>query len=154
MFDVDYIRPQDLDEALDFVNERGSDTTILAGGTDVMIDMRSGTLQNKYLLDISRLSDLREIKIKDAELTIGAAVGVHAGGDFAVLDLSRGVDLIGPSVPEAAEDRIYSAALGLDDAGTGLSSNPEEPCSCYYILATVMKHSFTTSYLASPSSVK
>ena len=47
MFDVDYIRPQDLGEALDFVNERGPDTTILAGGTDVMIDMRSGTLQNK-----------------------------------------------------------------------------------------------------------
>ena len=76
MFDVDYIRPQDLDEALDFVNERGPDTTILAGGTDVMIDMRSGTLQNKYLLDISRLSDLREIKIKDAELTIGTAVTI------------------------------------------------------------------------------
>ena len=76
MFDVDYIRPQDLSKALDFVNERGSDTTILAGGTDVMIDMRSGTLQSKYLLDISRLSDLREIKTKDTELTIGAAVTI------------------------------------------------------------------------------
>lgn len=76
MFDVDYIRPQNLGEALDFVNGRGTDTTILAGGTDVMIDMRSGTLQPKYLLDISRLSDLREIKIKDTGLTIGAAVTI------------------------------------------------------------------------------
>ena len=76
MFDVDYIRPQDLDEALDFVNERGPDTTILAGGTDVMIDMRSGTLQSKYLLDISRLSDLCEIKIQDTGLIIGAAVTI------------------------------------------------------------------------------
>ncbi len=76
MFDVDYIRPQDLGEALDFVSERGPDTAILAGGTDVMIDMRSGTLQPKYLLDISRLSDLRQIKIEDTGLTIGAAVTI------------------------------------------------------------------------------
>ncbi len=76
MFDVDYIRPQDLGEALDFIKVHGADTTILAGGTDVMIDMRSGTLQRKYLLDISRLTALREIKIRDAELTIGAAVTI------------------------------------------------------------------------------
>ena len=51
-------------------------------------------------------------------------VAEAAGGDLAVLDLSRGVDLIGPSIPEAAEDRIYSAALGLDDGGTGRGDNP------------------------------
>jgi CO/xanthine dehydrogenase FAD-binding subunit len=77
MFDVGYVRPESLSRALDFVRERGPDTAILAGGTDVMIDMRSGTLQCKYLLDISRLSDLREIKIADAELTIGAAVTIN-----------------------------------------------------------------------------
>ena len=80
MFDVDYIRPQNLSEALDFVHERGPDTAILAGGTDVMIDMRAGTLQRKYLLDISRLSVLREIKIRDSELTIGAAVTISEIG--------------------------------------------------------------------------
>jgi CO/xanthine dehydrogenase FAD-binding subunit len=76
MFDVDYIRPQDLGEALDFIKEHGPDTTILAGGTDVMIDMRSGTLQSQYLLDISRLPALREIEIRDTGLTIGAAVTI------------------------------------------------------------------------------
>jgi CO/xanthine dehydrogenase FAD-binding subunit len=76
MFDVDYIRPQDLGEALDFIKEHGPETTILAGGTDVMIDMRAGNLQSKYLLDISRLSALREIKIRDTELSIGAAVTI------------------------------------------------------------------------------
>jgi CO/xanthine dehydrogenase FAD-binding subunit len=76
MFDVDYIRPQDLGEALNFVKEHGPDTTILAGGTDVMIDIRSGTSQSKYLLDISRLSALREIEIRGNELTIGAAVTI------------------------------------------------------------------------------
>ena len=76
MFDVAYIRPQALGEALDFIHEHGPDTTLLAGGTDVMIDMRSGTLQSKYLLDISRLSALREIEIQQNGLTIGAAVTI------------------------------------------------------------------------------
>ena len=77
MFDVDHIRPQDLEEALNFISEHGPDTTILAGGTDVMIDMRSGVLQNKYLLDISRLSAMREIEVRENELTIGASVTIN-----------------------------------------------------------------------------
>jgi CO/xanthine dehydrogenase FAD-binding subunit len=76
MFDIDYIRPLNIGEALGFLEEYGPDTTILAGGTDVMIDMRSGTLQSKYLLDISRLSALHEIEIRETGLTIGAAVTI------------------------------------------------------------------------------
>ena len=77
MFDIDYIRPQDLDEALNFLSGHGPDTTILYGGTDVMIDMRSGTLHSKYLLDISRLSVMREIEVRDNKLTIGASVTIN-----------------------------------------------------------------------------
>ena len=77
MLNVDYIRPQDLGEALDFIREHGPDTTILAGGSDVMIDIRSGALQPKHLLDVSRLSELRKIEIRDTELTIGAAVTIN-----------------------------------------------------------------------------
>jgi CO/xanthine dehydrogenase FAD-binding subunit len=77
MCDIDYIRPQDLDQALDFLSDHGPDTTILAGGTDVMIDTRSGTLQSKYLLDVSRLSAMREIEVRDNELTIGASVTIN-----------------------------------------------------------------------------
>ncbi|MGD1974076.1 MAG: FAD binding domain-containing protein [Desulfobacterales bacterium] len=99
MFDVDYIRPQDLGEALDFVSERGPDTAILAGGTDVMIDMRAGTLQPKYLLDISRLADLRQIKVEDTGLTIGAAVTISEIGSS---------DLVGRYAPalQKATDRF------------------------------------------------
>jgi CO/xanthine dehydrogenase FAD-binding subunit len=97
MFDVDYIRPQDLDEALDFITEYGPDTTILAGGTDVMIDMRAGTLQSKYLLDISRLSALREIKIGDTELTIGAAVTISE------INTSEIIERHAPALQKAAD---------------------------------------------------
>jgi len=80
MVDVDYIRPQNLKEALDFLGDNGPDTSILAGGTDVMIDMRSGELQCRYLLDVSRLSEMRAIDIKDGELRIGAGVTISEIG--------------------------------------------------------------------------
>lgn len=76
MFDVEYIRPGDLGEALEFLNDHGENTKILAGGTDIMVDLRSGDLQTECLLDVSRLDDLRKIEVKDAEVTVGAAVTI------------------------------------------------------------------------------
>jgi len=74
MFDIGYTRPESLDEALDFLNRHGSQTALLAGGTDVLVDLKSGELQKKYLLDISRLEALRGIRITDEGLSVGAAV--------------------------------------------------------------------------------
>jgi len=76
MFDIDFIRPQTLPEALAFLSQNAPDTTILAGGTDVMIDMRAGELNRRYLLDVSRLVELRQIDITDGELAIGAAITI------------------------------------------------------------------------------
>ncbi|MCX5862632.1 MAG: xanthine dehydrogenase family protein subunit M [Deltaproteobacteria bacterium] len=69
-----YIRPQSLQEALDFLGERGPDTTVLAGGTDLMIAIRRGDITNKYVLDVSRLEELRKVEIVDGRLFTGAAL--------------------------------------------------------------------------------
>ena len=59
MYDVDYYRPPTLADALSFLNENARDTAILGGGTDVMVDMRSGELNRKYLLEVGRLEEAR-----------------------------------------------------------------------------------------------
>ena len=97
MFDVEYIRPEGLTEALTFLNDHGPDTTILAGGTDVMIDMRSGDLQSKYLLDVSRLPELKKIEIKDEELIIGAGVTISE------IHTSETIDRFAPTLRKAAD---------------------------------------------------
>jgi CO/xanthine dehydrogenase FAD-binding subunit len=86
MFDVDYIRPQNLGKALGFLEEYGPDTTILAGGTDVMIDMRAGVLKSRYLLDVSRLPELRAIKFDNGELNIGAGVTITEIGQSEIIE--------------------------------------------------------------------
>lgn len=76
MFDVDYIRAANLEDALDFLNANGAETKILAGGTDIIVDMRSGDLKTRFLLDVSRLDALKKIEIQNGQLTIGAAVTI------------------------------------------------------------------------------
>jgi CO/xanthine dehydrogenase FAD-binding subunit len=86
MFNVDYIRPQSLSEALAFLSENAPDTTILAGGTDVMIDMRAGELKRPYLMDVSRLPELRQIEMNAGDLTIGAAVTITEIGRSEIIE--------------------------------------------------------------------
>ena len=86
MFNVDYIRPQSLPEALAFLSENAPDTTILAGGTDVMVDMRSGELNRRYLLDVGRLAELRQIEINEGALTIGAATRISEIGKSEIIE--------------------------------------------------------------------
>ncbi|CAB1055503.1 Xanthine dehydrogenase, FAD binding subunit (EC [Olavius sp. associated proteobacterium Delta 1] len=86
MFNVDYIRPQTLPQALAFLGENAPDTAILAGGTDVMVDMRSGELNRRYLLDVGRLAELRQIEITEGELTIGAATTISEIGKSEMIE--------------------------------------------------------------------
>jgi CO/xanthine dehydrogenase FAD-binding subunit len=72
--DIGYVRPDTLDEALDFLQSHVQETAVVAGGTDVMVDLRSGTLRTRCLLDISRLSELKGIELTGDELRVGAGV--------------------------------------------------------------------------------
>ena len=97
MFDVAYIRPEGLTEALTFLNDFGADTTILAGGTDVMIDMRAGDLQSKYLLDVSRLPELKKVEVKNDELIVGASVTISE------IHASETIGCLAPALRKAAD---------------------------------------------------
>lgn len=74
--DVEYLRPDTLDKALEFLGRHGKETKVVAGGTDVMVGLRSGTAQALYLLDVSRLSELKGIEETSDELFIGAGATI------------------------------------------------------------------------------
>jgi CO/xanthine dehydrogenase FAD-binding subunit len=70
----EYILPRSLKEALDFLTEHGSQTSIIAGGTDLMIAVRNGEVASRYVVDVSRLEEMRTIAVAEGTLSIGAAV--------------------------------------------------------------------------------
>ena len=72
---MEYFRPATLKEALAFLAAHGEETEIIAGGTDVMVDLREGELSHKSrLLDVSRLEELKGISFDGEKVAVGAGV--------------------------------------------------------------------------------
>lgn len=69
-----YYRPEDVTQCLEFLEHKGHDAVLLAGGTDVMIDLQAGEIQTTWIVDVSRLPDLKGIGLQEEKLWIGAGV--------------------------------------------------------------------------------
>ena len=68
-----YLRPKDLDELLVIKNERQEEARLLAGGSNLLVYIKEGSLKSATLVDISSLAALKGIREKDGYLEIGAA---------------------------------------------------------------------------------
>lgn len=67
-------RPESLTACLDFLRENGSDSVLLAGGTDVMVDLKAGEIDKNWIVDVSRLQELKGIEMRQGRLWVGAGV--------------------------------------------------------------------------------
>ncbi|MBA4395349.1 MAG: hypothetical protein C0407_17495, partial [Desulfobacca sp.] len=78
MINAQYISPSSLEEALGHLSRQGEKTRLLAGGTDVMVALRSARMEGnkgpEFLLDISGISELKAIVFQDNEVVIGAGI--------------------------------------------------------------------------------
>ena len=68
-----YLRPDDLQEALQALHRLRDDARIMAGGLSLVPMMNFRLLETKYLIDISGLAPLAYIREISAEIEIGAA---------------------------------------------------------------------------------
>jgi CO/xanthine dehydrogenase FAD-binding subunit len=66
-----------LDEALGVLEELGDRATVLAGGTDVMVQYQRGELDPGCLVHIERVPGLDELASVDGRLALGALVTHH-----------------------------------------------------------------------------
>lgn len=68
----DYLAPQSLDEAVVFFRERGGGK-VLAGGTDLLVQMKEAGLHPSYVVSLRRLRELRGVDFDEGPgLRIGA----------------------------------------------------------------------------------
>ncbi|MBF8983119.1 FAD binding domain-containing protein [Lutibacter sp. B2] len=66
------INPKTVEEALDILESNGKDVKLIAGGTDLVIDLRNNKIDKNILMNISKLKELRFITIDENEITIGS----------------------------------------------------------------------------------
>jgi carbon-monoxide dehydrogenase medium subunit len=68
-----YARPESEAEVLQLLAAHGREARLLAGGTDLMVGLRSGKLTPRIVIDIKRVGELRtSIEEEDDKVTIGA----------------------------------------------------------------------------------
>ena len=75
MTEIRYLAPQTLDEAIGAFAAAGSAGRILAGGTDLLVQMRAGVVRPGLIVDIKKISEMTAIEeTADGGFRIGAAV--------------------------------------------------------------------------------
>ena len=70
----DYVKPKDLEEALDILSQHGAEARSLAGGTDLLVNIRAGKISPKVLVDIGELRELKVTTFDSSKVRVGAAV--------------------------------------------------------------------------------
>ncbi len=95
-----YARPTTLDEAVSVLAahaKKGRRTQILAGGTDVLVQMRSVDREPRMLVDVKHIADTNRLEIGSETVFIGAAI------PSAILNENQELKALLPGLIEAAD---------------------------------------------------
>ena len=95
-----YVAPTTVEETLSVLQQaanRGQRAQILAGGTDVIVQMRSVDNSHRLFVDIKTLQETNEVRIEDAHIYVGAAV------PSGVLNENTALKTLLPGLLEAAD---------------------------------------------------
>ena len=68
MTELRYLAPSTLDEAIGAFAAAGSAARILAGGTDLLVQMRSGAVKPGLIVDIKKIDEMTRIE-QTADIT-------------------------------------------------------------------------------------
>jgi len=92
-----YEAPETLDAAVGLLANETGTTRILAGGTDLIVQMASGFIKPDLVVDIKRIKALHDITLEEGGYRIGAAVNGAELGEH------EGLCALWPGVVEAVE---------------------------------------------------
>jgi carbon-monoxide dehydrogenase medium subunit len=83
---TDYLYPSSIEEALEGLEAHDGRARVIAGGTDVLPDVRKGKIAPACLVDVTRIPDLGRIEVGQDVVTVGAAVTFAAIRDHPFLN--------------------------------------------------------------------
>jgi len=72
-----YLMPTTIEECIDYLNQYEGSAQIIAGGTDLMLDLANERISPKALIDITDIKGLNKIEIEGDKFIIGATA-THA----------------------------------------------------------------------------
>lgn len=70
----DYYSPTNVEDVLNVLAEHRGEARIIAGGTDLIVELQRGTRQAKVLIDITRVGGLNRVCLDDGSVHVGPMV--------------------------------------------------------------------------------
>jgi len=97
-----YVKPESFEAAATLLRDEDGISRILAGGTDVLVQLKAEMVEPDLMVDLKHLPGMREIITEDGGFRVGAAVSGAEMGEHAALKamwpgVVEGVELIGSS---------------------------------------------------------
>jgi carbon-monoxide dehydrogenase medium subunit len=74
--EFDLLTPQTLPEALDMLAQGAPAVVPIAGGTNVVVNLREGQYRGRTLLDVTRLQELRGLRRENGHVVIGGGTTI------------------------------------------------------------------------------
>jgi aerobic carbon-monoxide dehydrogenase medium subunit len=87
--DFEYFRPASIEEAVGFYSEGGKNARLLAGGTELVNEMRSGKTRPKMVIDLKQVGGLDFMELTPERLRVGALYRVRDAEQCAAMRYSR-----------------------------------------------------------------
>ncbi len=66
------LKAYSIEETLDFMEKYGEKAELLAGGTDLLVDIRAGKNKGSVIIDISDVKEMKKIEIGEDDIVLGA----------------------------------------------------------------------------------
>ena len=110
-----------LDEAVALLDRLGPEARLLAGGTDLLVDLKVGRTSARHVISMARIRSIRGITETDAGLNIGAMT--------TLADLNRDIDPAGAYAPILDASREMAATPIRTMATVGGNLAGAVPCA-------------------------
>lgn len=94
---IRYEAPRSVDDAVALLAAANGDGRVLAGGTDLLVQMHAGSVRPGLIVDVKHIGEMREISQADGSFRVGAAASGAEMGEHAALKAAW------PGVVEAVE---------------------------------------------------
>ena len=127
----DYVAATTVDEAVSLLVGRDGQVCLLAGGTDLLVQLREGRRQSSFVIDVKRIPELAAIRFDPGQgLVIGAAAScAQLCADPAVAEHYPGlVDAVGSSAGSRSRSRATRRRQPVQRlAGRGYHPGSDRP---------------------------
>jgi len=121
MPDVELHQADSLEEAVALLKQHGPDARILAGGTDLVVDLKAGRATARHVITIRRVDSIKRIIEHDDALHVGALTTITQ------LDESPLVKKHAPSIRDATGSLAVRQIRNIATVGGNIASGT--PCA-------------------------